>query len=155
MSRFVVFAVTAAVSALPLGWAIAQQPSAQQPSQQSPAGTTGVQAATQQAGIAIASDSLLGTTVKDQQGKDIGKVSKLMIDPNEGKITSVVISRGGTLGMGGKEMSLPWDALKLQRGQDQQLVVTMQREMLEQAPNAERPQGGQPAASTPSGDKKR
>jgi sporulation protein YlmC with PRC-barrel domain len=152
MNRFVVFAVVAAaVSALPLAGAIAQQPSPSQPpmqQQQSPGG----QMPGQQAGIAIASDSLLGTAVKDQQGKDIGKVSKLMIDPTEGRVTSVIISSGATLGMGGKELSLPWDALKLQRDQDQRLVVTMQREMLQQAPQAE--QGGQPAASPRSGDKK-
>jgi sporulation protein YlmC with PRC-barrel domain len=151
MSRFVTFTVVAAaVSALPLGGALAQQPppQPQMQQQQSPMGATG---GAQQAGIAIASDSLLGTTVKDQQGKEVGKVSKLMIDPNEGKVTSVIISRGGTLGMGGKELSLPWDALRLQRGQDQQLVVTMQREMIEQAP---REQGGQPAASPRSEEKK-
>jgi sporulation protein YlmC with PRC-barrel domain len=153
MNRFVVYVVAVvAVGALPLGGAIAQQQQQPGQQQQSPAGATG--GAGQQVGIAIASDSLLGTTVKNQQGKDIGKISKLMIDPNEGKVTSVIISSGGTLGMGGKEMSLPWDALKLQRGQDQQLVVTMQREMLDQAPQAEPRQGGQPSASPPSGDKK-
>jgi len=159
MSRFVVFAAAVgAISALPLAEAIAQQPAPQQqPLQQpqSPAGVTGGQAADQQAGIAIASDSLIGTTVKDQQGKDIGEVSKLMIDPNGGRVTSVIISRGGTLGMGAKEMSLPWDALKLQRDEGQRLVVTLQREMLEQAPQAEQPrQREQPAASPPSGDRK-
>jgi sporulation protein YlmC with PRC-barrel domain len=146
MSRFVAFAVAAMfVGALPLGGAMAQ---AQQP----PSATGGH--ASQQAGIAIASDSLLGTTVKDQQGNEVGKVSKLMIDPNEGKITSVIITRGGTLGMGGKELSMPWDALKLQRDQNQRLVVTMQREMLEQTPPAAPQRNGQPAASPPSGSTK-
>ena len=77
-----------------------------------------------------------------------------MIDPNEGKITSVIITRGGTLGMGGKELSMPWDALKLQRDQNQRLVVTMQREMLEQTQPAAPPRNGQPAASPPSGSTK-
>jgi sporulation protein YlmC with PRC-barrel domain len=111
MKRFVVFTlVAAAVGAVPFG-TVAQQPPQSQPSMQQPQTPTGAPGAGQQAGIAIASDSLLGTTVKDQQGKDIGKVSKLMIDPGEGKVTSVVISSGGTLGMGGKEVSLPWSAL--------------------------------------------
>ena len=153
MKRFVVFTlVAAAVGAVPFG-SIAQQPTPPQPQMQQPQSSTAAPGASQPAGIAIASDSLLGTTVKDQQGKDIGKVSKLMIDPGEGKVTSVVISSGGTLGMGGKEVSLPWSALKLHRGQDRQLVVIMQREMLEQAPEAQ--QGGQPAASPRSEEKKR
>ena len=152
MSRIVVFAATlGSISVLALGGAVAQQPP---PQQQSPAAVTGGQAADQRAGIAIASDSLIGTTVKDQQGKDIGEVSKLMIDPHAGTVTSVIISRGGTLGMGAKEMSLPWGALRLQRGEGQRLVVTLQREMLEQAPQGEQRQGDQPAASPPSGDRK-
>jgi sporulation protein YlmC with PRC-barrel domain len=141
MSRFVTSAIAAVMlSALPLAGAVAQQPPpSQQPS------PTGAPTAGQSNGIAIASDSLLGTTVKDQQGKDVGKVQKLMIDPNGGKVTSVIIAQGGTLGMGGKEISVPWEALKLQRAQDQRLVVTMQGQILEQAP---------PAASPSSGDKK-
>lgn len=148
MSRFVTSAIAAVMlTAIPLAGAVAQQPP---PSQPSP---TSAPAAGQANGIAIASDSLLGTTVKDQQGKDVGKVSKLLIDPNGGKVTSVIVSQGGTLGMGGKEISVPWESLKLQRTQDQRLVVTMQGPMLEQAPQPERQQG-QPAASPAGGDKK-
>jgi sporulation protein YlmC with PRC-barrel domain len=152
MSRIVVFAATVgSISALALGGAIAQQPP---PQQQSPAAVTGGHGADQQAGIAIASDSLIGTTVKDQQGNDIGEVRKLMIDPTGGTVTSVIITRGGTFGMGAKEMSLPWDALRLQRGEGHRLVVTLQREMLEQAPQGQPRQGDRPAASPPSDDRK-
>jgi Spy/CpxP family protein refolding chaperone len=123
MSRFVTSAIAAVMlSALPLAGAVAQQP----PPSQQPT-PTGAPTAGQSNGIAIASDSLLGT--------------------------SVIISQGGTLGMGGKEISVPWESLKLQRAQDQRLVVTMQGQMLEQAPQPERQQG-QPAASPSGGDKK-
>jgi hypothetical protein len=33
-------------------------------------------------------------------------------------------------------MAVPWNAVRVQRGQDQELVVTMQQDMLEQAPAA-------------------
>jgi hypothetical protein len=77
--------------------------------------------------------------VRDSQGKDVGSVSKLMIDPAQGKVTSVLIRRGGTLGMGAKEMAVPWNAVQIKRDQNQKMVVTLQQPLLEEAP--------QPAAS--------
>jgi sporulation protein YlmC with PRC-barrel domain len=140
MSRFVTSAVIAMIlGALPLTVVAQQPPPSQQPA---PAAAPAIAPSP---GIAIASDSLIGTMVKDQQGKDIGKISKLLIDPSGGKVSSIIVSQGGTLGMGGKEISVPWDSLKLQQGQDQRLVVTMQGQILEQA---------QPAASPSGGDKK-
>lgn len=121
MNAVVVLTLVTALVGLPAGTALAQQP---QPAQQ------------QQAGLMVASDSLIGTKVVDAQGKEIGSISKLLIDAKQGKVTAALIRQGGTLGMGAKEISVPWDALTLQRGQDQQLVVTMQQQMLEQTPAA-------------------
>ncbi|HXH83386.1 MAG TPA: PRC-barrel domain-containing protein [Candidatus Tectomicrobia bacterium] len=98
-----------------------------------------------QQGLAIASDSLIGTRVRDRQGQEIGEVSKLLIDPKDGRVTSVLIRQGGVLGVGGKEMSVPWSALALQRNERQELVVTLQQQMLEPAPSASGQQ--QPSAS--------
>jgi sporulation protein YlmC with PRC-barrel domain len=100
---------------------------------QAPAGVS--QGRGGQADVMIASDSLVGTTVKDAQGKDIGEISKLLIDASQGKVAAAIIRQGGKLGMGGKEISVPWEALRLQRGQNQQLVVTMPQPVLEQAPS--------------------
>jgi sporulation protein YlmC with PRC-barrel domain len=139
MKRIVTFTVMAALVALPLTTALGQP---QQPQQRSQ-GAGGAQSGEAQSGVTIASDSLVGTEVRDSQGKEVGEVSKLLIDPKEGKVTSVIIKQGGTLGMGGKEVSVPWDALKIQQGQDQRPVVTMQRDLLEQAPAASPATGGQ------------
>ena len=94
------------------------------------------------AGVTIASDSLVGTKVRDAQGKDIGEISRLMIDAKQGKVAAAIIKQGGALGMGAKEISVPWEGLTLQRGQNQELVVTMQQQYLEQAPSAS-PSSGQ------------
>jgi sporulation protein YlmC with PRC-barrel domain len=130
-----VFAAAALVG-LPLSAALAQQPSQEQT--QSP-GTQSGGAQSGQAGIQITSDSLVGTDVRDSEGKEIGEVSQLMIDPKEGKVTSVVIKQGGAMGFGGKDVSVPWNALKIQRDQDK-VVVTVQREMLEKTEPAASPQ---------------
>jgi sporulation protein YlmC with PRC-barrel domain len=144
MKKEVVTVALAATLALPAAIAFAQQPP--------PATDQGAQA---QAGLTIASDSLLGTRVRDRDGKDMGTVSKLMIDARQGKITSAIIRHGATLGMGGKEISVPWEALSLQRAPDQQLVVTMQQQFLEQAPPSQseraKQEQPQPSASPGSG----
>jgi sporulation protein YlmC with PRC-barrel domain len=152
--------VASALAGLPFSGAVAQQtqappqptqgsqePTPQQQPAQGPSGSPGAPASG--GSVQIASDSLVGTKVRDAEGKDIGAVSKLLIDARNGKVTSVIISRGGTLGMGAKEMSVPWEALKLQRGQDQQLVVTMEQPILDRAPQTEQDKDRQPAASPP------
>jgi hypothetical protein len=111
----------------PSAWPSQQggQPSLQQP-----------QAAPSRPGFTIASDSLIGTKVFDQQGKQVGEISKLMIDAQQGKVAAAVVKQGGALGMGAREISVPWEALNLQRGQNQELIVSMQQQFLEQAPSA-------------------
>jgi sporulation protein YlmC with PRC-barrel domain len=121
MKTLVRLAPAAALAVLLAGPAAAQQPP--------PPATTSP-------GLTVASDSLVGTEVRDAQGKVLGKISGLMIDARQGKIAAALIKQGGALGMGGKEISVPWDGLTLQRGQNQELVVTMQQQYLEQAPSA-------------------
>ena len=101
-------------------------------------------------GLTIASDSLVGTKVRDNQGKEIGEITKLLIDAKGGKIASAIIKQGGTLGMGGTEVSVPWDVLSIQRGDNHRLVVTLQQPLLEQAPQPQKEgQQGQPPAASP------
>lgn len=119
-------AVAAALSMVP-GLALAQSPSATSSSSESSGG--------QPTGMTVASDTLVGTKVFDKQGKEVGSIDKLLIDPQNGRVASVLIKEGGTAGMGGKELSLPWSALKIQRG-EKGLVATMQQEGLEQVPSA-------------------
>jgi sporulation protein YlmC with PRC-barrel domain len=103
---------------LPMGGALAQQPAATPSASQA---------------VLIGSDSLVGSEVRDTEGRDIGKVSRLMIDPNDGRISSLVIAAGGTLGMGSNTIAVPWGAVKV--GQDRgKLIVTASR-TLDAAPS--------------------
>jgi sporulation protein YlmC with PRC-barrel domain len=160
MRTVIGLAVASTLVGLPFSGVVAQQTqgapqtqgSQEQAPQQQPApspSSPGAQTTGAQASVQIASDSLVGTKVLDSQGKEIGAVSKLLIDARQGKVTSVIISRGGTLGMGAKEMSVPWEALKLQRDQDQRLVVTMDQPILDRAPQSDQDKDRQPAASPP------
>jgi sporulation protein YlmC with PRC-barrel domain len=122
-----------AVAALSFGTAFGQQQPAGQSAQSS---------------VQIPSDTLQGSKVRDQQGKEIGEVSQVMIDPEQGTVTSVIITSGGTLGVGGKELSVPWNAVDVKRDRDQ-LVLTLRQQVLDEIQRGQ--QGSQPAASPPSG----
>lgn len=99
-------------------------------------------------GVQLQAKSLMGSTVRSQDGKDIGKVSNMMIDPKDGKVTSVVVTMGGRLGMGGQDVAVPWDAVQVGRDQ-QSLVVTMQQSQLPQAPAKQSDSGNKPQGSQP------
>lgn len=160
MRRFVVCLIALAALAPSTG-ALAQQ--SQQPgasgesSSQSPPSTPTAQPPPGQSGseVEIAADSLVGSKVRNAQGQDIGSVSKLFIDTQRGTITRVIVKQGGGLGMGGKEVAVPWSAVKIQRDQ-QTLVVTMQQETIPQAPQQQgQDQGSGSPSASPRGDQKR
>ena len=108
--------VSLMMTALPIASAVAQQPATPTSSQ----------------AILVGSDSLVGGTVRDNEGRDIGKVSRLMIDPNDGRITSIVIATGGTLGVGSNTISVPWSSVKI--GQDRGKLIVTASQTLESAP---------------------
>lgn len=57
---------------------------------------------------------LIGTKVKNDQGKDIGEIDQLIVDHADGKITHVVLGRGGIIGVGEQKVALGWSDVKLQ-----------------------------------------
>ena len=87
-----------------------------------------------QSGVLVDANAVIGATVRSQ-GKDVGKVERLMLDPKDGRVRTVVVQQGGTLGVGGKSIAIPWESVKV--GQDGgKIVVTAEQQMLEQAPSA-------------------
>lgn len=86
-------------------------------------------------GVLVDAYSLVGATVRSPEGKDIGKVERLMVDPKDGRVRTVVIQQGGTLGIGGKTVSMPWESMKVARDGDA-IVLTAEQQMLDQAPAA-------------------
>jgi len=96
--------------------------------------------------VQVEAKSLIGSTVRSPDGQDMGKVANVMIDPKDGKVSGVVVSMGGKLGMGGTQMTVPWDSVQI--GQDQQrLVVTLQQQVMPSAPGRQDRGGRGPAPS--------
>ena len=128
MKKFVT--AVALVAAMALAAGAAAQSSQSSGSDQS-SGASGQSA---QSGVLVDANAIVGATVR-AQGKDIGKVDRLMLDPKDGRVRTVVVQQGGTLGVGGKSVSLPWEAVKVAQDGGR-IVVTAEQQMLEQAPAA-------------------
>ncbi|HXJ84585.1 MAG TPA: PRC-barrel domain-containing protein [Candidatus Methylomirabilis sp.] len=87
--------------------------------------------------VLVGSDALVGSTVRDATGVDVGKVSRLMIDPSDGHIVSVVVAAGGKFGIGGNTISVPWNTIKV--SQDNGRVIVVASQTLDPAPKTDPP----------------
>jgi len=128
MKKFVT--AVALVAAMALAAGAAAQSSQSSGSDQS----SGASGQSTQSGVLVDANAIVGATVR-AQGKDIGKVDRLMLDPKDGRVRTVVVQQGGTLGVGGKSVSLPWEAVKVAQDGGR-IIVTAEQQMLEQAPAA-------------------
>ena len=96
------------------------------------------------------SGDIIGTRIKNAEGKDIGEIDRLMIDHQSGKISHVVVGLGGFLGVGERKVVVPWSDLKLTAAADgKKAMITMDQAKLESAPRYERTAGADrsPSAS--------
>jgi sporulation protein YlmC with PRC-barrel domain len=81
----------------------------------------------------IRAKSVIGTDVKDLQGKSIGKVEDILLDKKSNNIIYAVVGFGGFLGMGEKYHPLPWQVLNYDDNQEA-YVVNLTKEQLKAAP---------------------
>lgn len=63
---------------------------------------------------AVEASKLIGTKVKNETGKDLGAIDQLVVDSGDGKVTHVVVGKGGVLGVGEQKVVLSWSDVKLQ-----------------------------------------
>jgi len=63
-------------------------------------------------GVLKASE-LIGMIVQGTDGKKLGDIKDLVIDPEEGGVEYAVLEFGGFAGIGDKYFAVPWEALQL------------------------------------------
>jgi len=80
--------------------------------------------------------TLLGSSVRNHEGTDVGKIEQLLIDPDDGRIAYAVVAVGGTLGFSETSIAIPWDVVRVVRDKDA-VVLIVKREVLEKAPRVE------------------
>lgn len=100
----------------------------------------------------VESRKLIGMKVKNSQGKDVGEIDQLIVDHSDGKISHVVLGRGGVLGMGEQKLVVSWSDLKIQPdpASRDRMVAMIDQSTLDSAPRYEARRDTSPAAS-PSG----
>jgi sporulation protein YlmC with PRC-barrel domain len=90
-------------------------------------------AVTQQKPDQLLASKVKGTDVVGSDNQKIGDVSDILFD-KEGKIEAFVISVGGFLGMGAKDIALPPSQVQwTKEGNDEKLKVSMTKDQLQQA----------------------
>lgn len=92
------------------------------------------------------SERIVGTKVKDAQGKDIGEIDALVIE-KDGKVSHVVIGKGGVLGVGEEKVVVPWSDVTMTADRDgDRVAATVDQSKLQSAPRY-RERDRTPAAS--------
>ncbi len=91
-------------------------------------------------GSEVAASDLLSQKVMNTANEIVGDINDLSIG-SDGKIAAVIIGVGGFLGMGEKNVSLPYDQLTFSRDAGGRLVVTanITKESLQSAPEWKKP----------------
>jgi sporulation protein YlmC with PRC-barrel domain len=80
----------------------------------------------------LSANTLIGDSVKNPAGEDLGSIKDIMLDVDHGRIAYAVLSFGGFLGMGDKLFAIPWNALRLDPV-DQCFVLNVNKETLKNA----------------------
>ena len=83
-------------------------------------------------GVLKASE-LIGMSVQGTDGKKLGDIKDLVIDPEEGGVDYAVLEFGGFAGIGDKYFAVPWEALQLDETK-KRLLLDVHKKELKDAP---------------------
>jgi sporulation protein YlmC with PRC-barrel domain len=81
----------------------------------------------------LASGTLIGDKVVNQENEHIGKIEELMISVVDGKVAYAVMSFGGFLHFGNKFFAIPWSTLRVDE-EKKRIVLNVDKESLKNAP---------------------
>ena len=81
----------------------------------------------------LSATTLMGDQVVNPQGEQLGTVEEFMLDLDNGRVSYIVLSFGGFLGLGDKLFAIPWEALTVNTD-DHTLILNLEKELLENAP---------------------
>lgn len=92
----------------------------------------------------LRASEIKGMTVKNANGKDLGKIDDLMLDMGEhGRVRYAALSFGGFLGMGDKLFAVPWSVLEFKHNSDDNsshVVFDVPEQKLKSAPGFDKHQ---------------
>jgi len=86
---------------------------------------------------AVRVSKLMKQPVHNEQGESIGAIEEIALDPANARVSYVVLSSGGFLGLGNQMRALPWASLQEQPGgarAQSKLVTSVSKEQLANSP---------------------
>lgn len=82
--------------------------------------------------------TLTGMSVKNAEGKSLGRINDVMIDLEKGSIRYLALQHGGLAGIGSKYFAIPWDVFQYKRADGgDYLLLNLNEQTLEDAPGFE------------------
>jgi sporulation protein YlmC with PRC-barrel domain len=105
-----------------------QQKRMETPSQQSQMGTN-----------ILRISEMIGTTVENTQGDNLGEIHDVVVDPSDGSIAYAVLAAGGFLGLGEKYFAIPWRAFQAVTDDDdktevERMILDADKDRMQNAP---------------------
>jgi sporulation protein YlmC with PRC-barrel domain len=79
-------------------------------------------------------DDITGTDVRNPQDENLGSVNDVIIDPQTGEATHIIVARGGFLGIGEEYYAVPFDEVHATAGL-QTVVINVSEADIEAAPS--------------------
>ena len=81
----------------------------------------------------LRADWIVGTTVRTPAGETIGTIDDLLLDREDGSVTAAIVSVGGFLGFGAKQIAVKWQELQ-EEYDGTEVVLALTRDEAEGAP---------------------
>ncbi|MBM3605861.1 MAG: PRC-barrel domain containing protein [Alphaproteobacteria bacterium] len=78
-------------------------------------------------------DWITGTSVTSPDGTNIGSITDLIVDGDTGEMKAAIVGVGGFLGIGQKDIALPWNELTV-NSDAQEITADLTREEADAAP---------------------
>lgn len=85
----------------------------------------------------IRASKLIGMTVKNAQGENLGKIDDLVVDVNNDRVYYAVLASGGVMGLGGKLFAYPVSLFRPGADKDE-LALNVDKDRLKNAPGFEK-----------------
>ncbi|MCW2246788.1 sporulation protein YlmC with PRC-barrel domain [Azospirillum fermentarium] len=91
-------------------------------------GTGSTMSSTTHSGQLASTEKMLGKSVVGQDGNNIGEVEDVILDPTSGQARQLVISSGGFLGIGAKQIAVDFNQAKWNQDTDKIQLSGLTRE---------------------------
>lgn len=89
----------------------------------------------------VSIDDVTGTQLRNAQDERLGSIHDVIVDPQSGQISHVLVARGGFLGFGEDHVVVPWQALRATTDLNL-FVLNVREQVMDQAPTVDTDQIG-------------